>query len=187
LIQTAVVFVLSLLDRVRSFEQVSFVADSAARRACSDERPYPFLGCSKKACWACYHFMNNYTTWRGQKYQMRGCHGQSYARWHLGVLESFGMCRSKVSRCLRVLIRLIDRARRELSQYEREKTETPNSTPPQTPHALTFEALVWADGPSNANEGGMRSPIISSLILSRSTSLRTLWCTYSSRLDWKHR
>jgi hypothetical protein len=50
------------------------------------ETPHMYIGCSKKACWLCYHFLTNYTSKYGKAYLTRGSHGQVYTNWDTASL-----------------------------------------------------------------------------------------------------
>jgi hypothetical protein len=98
-----------------------------------DEHPYPYFGCSKKACWACYHFLDNYATKIGPKYDVRGCHGRAFDHWHLGVLAEREQCRLRVVGCLDKVIRLAEEALGDGNVYESMDMETPDVTPLTSP------------------------------------------------------
>ncbi|KAF4236359.1 hypothetical protein CNMCM6457_002341 [Aspergillus fumigatiaffinis] len=51
-----------------------------------EEYPFPYLGCSKKACWLCHQFLSRYKSKKTDKddfYQTRGSHGKVYPLWHV--------------------------------------------------------------------------------------------------------
>ncbi|KAK0709374.1 hypothetical protein B0T26DRAFT_721313 [Lasiosphaeria miniovina] len=49
-------------------------------------KPFPYLGCSKKACWLCHELLSRYKDKRTDTkgfYQTRGSHGRVYPLWNI--------------------------------------------------------------------------------------------------------
>ncbi|ORY12098.1 hypothetical protein BCR34DRAFT_564216 [Clohesyomyces aquaticus] len=125
-----------------------------------EEVPHLYIGCSKRACYMCQHFLSNYKSESDptRAYGRRGGHGVVYPDWHLGNLGGKNMTNS-TRKSMNMMHKAMLKALREPRRQFPQVGQTPSGTPP----TATFKRIaVDSDESSGMSETSPR-PWTSSL------------------------